>query len=263
MKAFGRVIEFEIGGSVICYPDFYITFSIQFNTDSDGNTGNITLYNLSEASIARMGKGVNFILKAGYKGDVGIILPGVISESKSIWNTIDKVTRLVVNDNSDEWVKTKINRTWKVNSKASEIAKDIIRLLPQRVGEISPANDIKYPKGKTFSCTCKEALEEIAEDTGSKLHISRNVIYLHKPDQSNKRIILLNKDTGLVGSPERVESESDKKMYEVSSLLNYRIESDSLIRLQSKDIDGIYRVVSGNHDGRNFYTNVEVEKYAG
>jgi len=129
------------------------------------------------------------------------------------------------------------------------------------VGEIDLVEDVTYEKGVTFSTTNRKALEEIASDTGSKLHSSRGKIYLRPSKTSNRRAILLNSDTGLISSPEKTDEEDSEK-YTVLSLFNYKIQTDTLIKLESKTVEGNFRVIEGEHicQGDNYQTKMEVER---
>lgn len=259
MEAFGRRVKFQINGKEIKYPELFLEFEINFNTDSDGNVGHIRFFNLSSNTINLLKKDKEFVLKAGYKEDIGLLLPGIISNSNTRWENSEKITEIIIGDNTAAWLNTTVNKTWRAEIKAKNISLDIIDLLPFEKGEINLVNNVEYPKGKTFSITCKKALEEIAKDTKTKLHVSRSKIYLRPPEQGTREVVQLNKDTGLIASPQKINKE-DSEGYKVQSLLNYRIEADSILQIESKTINGLYRVSKGAHrlSGNDFVTECEV-----
>ena len=260
--AFMREVEFIIDDKVLRYPDLDMEFEIGFNDNSEGNTGNAVLYNLSQKTIQKFEKDKPIIFKAGYKGDVGTLLPGVIVSYVTRYSNTDRETKLILGDHTDAWLNATINRTWSPGTTAQNVASDIIDLLPFSFGGFEISNNIKYSKGKTFSTTCKTALEEIATDLGAKLHVSRGRIYFRDPQRGTEQIVLLNSDTGLISSPERATKDG-KTIYDVRSLLNYRIWADSVVRIESKTVNGLYRVLDGQHvlSGADFLTEMEVEKY--
>jgi hypothetical protein len=259
-----RTVKFQTENLEIKMPGIHIEFNIEFSDESDGNVGEVVLYNLKNETIEGLKAETQFILKAGYKEHNGIVLPGIIKKSVTQWDKVDKVTTLIVGDNTEAWLRSTVNKTWKANSKASQIAPELIKNTGLSVGEIDLVEDVTYEKGVTFSTTNRKALEEIAADTGSKLHSSRGKIYLRPSKTSNRRAILLNSDTGLISSPEKTDEEDSEK-YTVLSLFNYKIQTDTLIRLESKTVEGNFRVIEGEHvcQGDNYQTKMEVEMIEG
>ena len=261
-KFFGRRIELIFEEKTIKYPGLEIEFEIDFSDTDEGNAGFIRVYNLAKNTVEKLNKGKYFKLKAGYKDYKGVILPGVIEKARTEWQGVDKVTTLIVGDETEKWLQSTINRTWKSGKKASEIAPDIVEATGLEIGEVDIVNDITYEKGKTFSTTCREALKEIATDTNTKLHVSRGRVFLRPPQKSENQAILLNSKSGLIASPEIGEDEEDEEFYRVKSLLNYKISTDSLLRIESQTVEADFRVREGKHisDGDDFATEVEVEK---
>lgn len=259
MKTFGRKAIFQILGKEITYPELYLEFEVNFDTTSEGNVGYVRFYNLSTMTVKLLQKGTPFILKAGYAEDIGFLLPGVVISSSTYVESTSKLTEVIIGDNTDTWLTSMVNQTWRAGVKASKIAKHIVKNLPLKVGEIVLNNDVTYTKGKTFSTTRKKALEEIAKDTDTKLHVSRGKIYLRPETLGSQEVVILNKDTGLISSPQQINYQNEER-YKVQSLLNYRIESDTILKIESKTIDGLYRVSKGSHrlNGNDFLTELEV-----
>lgn len=263
VRQFGRRIVFQTDKREIKYPELEIEFEIEFSDTSEGNAGHIRFFNLANNTTELLEEGKNFLLKAGYIGDVGTILPGIIEKQTTSWEKVDKITLLIVGDNTQAWMNSTINKTWKAGVKSSQIVPDIINETGLTVGDIEIQDDITYEKGKTFSTTCQKALQEIADDTNSKLHSSRGKIYFRPKNKATQQAIIVNQNTGLLSSPQVNKNEEDDRTYTVSTLLNYRIETDSLLQIESRTISGNYRVIKGKHmaEGDDFSTQVEVEKY--
>jgi len=260
-RLFNRETIFQLENLEIKMPGLIIEFSIKFNTEDEGNVGEITFYNLADKTLNQLEKDKEFKLISGYKEHKGVILPGIIKKTKTQWDEVDKVTTLLVGDNTDKWLTTTINKTWKAGKTAKDIAPQIIKKTGLDIGEININKNVTYSKGKTFSTTCKKALKEIAKDTETKLHSSRGKVYLRPKDISNNKAILLNSNTGLISSPEKIDDSEDGKKYSVQSFLNYKIQSDSLVKIESKTITGNYRVVEGEHSSSegSHVTKMEVK----
>ena len=260
--AFMQRAELIIDGKTIQYPDLDMEFEVNFKDDSEGNTGYCRIYNLANSTVNMFEEDKHVTLKAGYEGDIGTLLPGVIESFHTRYEQVDRETELILGDATDNWLNATVNRTWKEDKTGQEVAEDIIGLTRLDLGEFSPKDDITYEKGKKFATTCKKALEEIATDIDSKLHVRRGRIYFITPEEGVEEVVLLNSDTGLISSPEP-GTKDGKKIWDVQSLLNYRIWADSIVRIESKTITGLYRVIDGQHvlSGNDFLTEMEVEKY--
>lgn len=245
MSTFGRITRVNVGGLRISSPPLTIEFDMPFSDDADGNVGTIKVTNLSEATIAKITRNAPVVLEAGYQNDVGTVAVGTVEEVSTAWEGIDKVTTIVVGDGTSQWLTAWVNQSWRVGVRASEIARDIIGALGLNVGRIQLPNDVTYPSGKVFSTSAKAALEEIAADTGAKLHVTRQAVYLVPPSYSERVGVYLSAETGLLESPQPSTERPDA--YRVRMLLQHRITTDSLIEIESRTATGRFRVVNGRH----------------
>lgn len=261
MKLWLRQIELMAGGKSFNGDDFTIDFKVPFSTSEDPDISEISIMNLSKTTISAIESKAYVILNAGYKGDIGNILTGKIEEISSKWETVDKVTTLKVSDGGFEWRKARIQKTYAPGSTAKYIMKDLSGILGLEVVEISPKNDIVYQLGRTISGSIESALKGLVKDTDSKMYINKSKLYIRDKNKGTQTGFLLNSDTGLVGSPEKQEEEdeSGKKIikYKVECLLNHKITTDNIIKIESRTVNGTYRVERGSHDG-DFITEMIV-----
>ena len=96
---------------------------------------------------------------------------------------------------------------------------------------------------------------------------------MRKVDKPTPLGLLLNKEAGLIDEPEVVEEQAkdekgsklknDKKKvkgYKFRSLLNHKITTDVTVVIESKKVNGTFRVTQGEHitdgDGQ-YYTEFE------
>lgn len=106
----------------------------------------------------------------------------------------------------------------------------------------------------------QSVMRQIVAETGSKFHISHGKILIRPWDAGTQTGFMLNSDTGLIESPQPFEEERDGQIikgYNVRMLLNHRVTVDSILKLESKTANGIFRVKKGVHTG-DFITEVEV-----
>ena len=254
---FKRKIELIIDGRKYTYPDFTIYFRIHFDDDEDANDARIEIYNLSKNSANRIKKGKQIILNAGYKGDIGTIFTGIIDKvSIDRQMDVDKIATIEAVDD-EQWRGLRINKTYKGSKKGSQIIRDVLNKTNFDVGAFSLLNDKTYTN-KTFDTTALDVITRIARDCGAKVHNNKGRIFIRPQGQGDRLAFRLDKNTGLVESPERLDDEETG--WNVTSLLNHRVAPDTILSINSKTANGQYRVRKGKHiaDNNRFYTVMEV-----
>ncbi len=261
MKFWIREVNLKAGDKEFTGDKFEIDFRVPFSTSKDPDISEVKIYNLSQSSIASIGSKAYVILNAGYKGDIGNILSGKIENINTEWQGVDKITILKVSDGGFEWRNSKVQKTYQAGSTAKYIMQDLASMLGLEIAEVNPKKDITYKLGKSISGSVEVALKQLVKDTESKMYIHKGRLYIRDETKGTATGFLLNSDTGLIGSPERIEEENKKGKkvikYKVKSLLNHKISTDSLIKVESKTINGNYRVESGVHTG-DFITEMIV-----
>lgn len=268
MDLFRRKIRLEAGGKLI-EPPLTIYFDSQFDDSEKINTTTVKVYNLSPQTIAGIKQNSAVLLSAGYQDDIGVIFEGIIKNPKTEWQGVDKITEITCVDQHGLYLTKKVNKTFAPSTTSSTILRFLIQDAGLGIGDFSPVQDFVYRNGKTLKGNVSALIKTIVKDTKSKMHINRGKIYIRDPKRGDNTGFVINKDSGLIDHPEKIESEeTDKKTKEttnrvgwkVKMLLNHRITVDSIIVLQSKAINGTFRVVKGRHysEGNSFYTEVEV-----
>ncbi|ACV28880.1 Uncharacterised protein [Anaerococcus prevotii] len=275
-----REITLEAGGKIfetIGDNALDIEFDVPFADKAEPDVATVTIYNLSNDSIAEIKKEGKAILSAGYKEmhNISEILSGEIEEMKTEWRGLDKVTTITISDGAKSWRKKELNKTYANDTKAKAIMKDLIDTLGYTVVELNPKNNINYPLGKTIKGVASKSLIQLAKDTESKMFVNKGRIVIRPEDKGYESGILLNADSGLLDTPtqnknmtgdkiDTPDREKDKKNNEeevpswtVKCLLNPQIETDSIISIESRSINGKFRVKSGKHS-KDFTTELEV-----
>jgi hypothetical protein len=256
---FGRRTQVLIEGKILENPPLTIHFDIPFGDDSKENIGHITIYNLSHATLNLIKKDSSLVLNSGYKESFGGISTFVVKEANTIINGVDRETEITVGEEDGKWTGKLINKTWRANILASQILKDIIASLGLTLGELKLPVDLQYPRGKTFSKAAKLCLAELVNDCRAKMTYTRGTIYIRPPDGGTITGFILNKDTGLIGMPERCIDDKGNITYKVVCLMNYQIEAGSLIKVESTVINGEFRVKKGAYKSDDSDHIIEME----
>lgn len=256
-----------------------IDFDISFNDKEEPDVSEVTIYNLSEDSINEIKKQGYCIVNAGYRemGNKACVVSADIEDVTTDWEGLDKVTKIKVSDGGKEWRQAKLNKTYAEGTKASLIMQDLCGVLGYEVVEIKPKEDITYKLGKTIKGYCSDSLKRLVKDTKSKMYINKKRITIRDEKKGNDIGFLLNSETGLVGNPtlnkddsgdktdlrnsekKKKKNKEEKKTWKVICLLNAKIETDSIIKIESKTCNGQFRVVSGKHT-KDFNTELVVEE---
>ncbi len=254
-----------------------IEFDIPFSNNKEPDIAEIAIYNLSDSSIEQIKKDGYITVNAGYKqlGNIANIFTGKIEEAATEWLYVDKVTKIKATDGGDAWRKVKVNKTYQRNTKASDIMRDLAKAMGYEITKIEPKEDITYKLGKTITSYASTSLYQLAKDTKSKLFINKNRITIADEDKGNSTGVLLNENSGLIGTPTMVkdetgdkngsrdyeankkENDKERKAWRVTSLLNPMFETDTIIKVESRTINGEYRIVRGVHN-RDFNTELVV-----
>lgn len=254
-----------------------IEFEVPFSDKNEPDVSSVYIYNLSDQTINDIRKDGYLYLNAGYKqlGNKANILTGEIESVETAWEGLDKLTTITVSDGAKKWRTAKLNKTYKEGTKASQIMKDLAEAMAYEIVEISPKNDLAYKLGKTIKGPASKSLVQLVKDTESKMFINKNRIIIRDQAKGTSTGFILNADSGLVGSPTlnknetgdktdsvdfektKKKNEEVKKTWTVVSLLNPKLETDGLIQVESKTLNGVFRIVSGKHT-RDFNTELEV-----
>lgn len=240
-------------------------FDIPFEDSDEPPVATITVTNLSANTRANIKKHDTVILNAGYEGDVGCILIGKIVGLKHKQSNVDWTSTLTIQPCADEILGSLINKTYAKNAKASTIVRDLLSIFGVEVAKCELSIDKSYPRGRVCRGNLKQVLTEIVVNECKSRFIIRTTgqIYITKSDDGIDNGMILTSATGLLRSDEEkvtisVETKlnsqktgksRDENTISRSCLLNYRIATAEVVKVQSNDLNGRFIVVKGKHSG--------------
>ncbi|UED81086.1 hypothetical protein FH508_0004130 [Lysinibacillus sp. CD3-6] len=261
-KLFKRYVEVVTGNLKFNNTDLDIEFEVPFDDDLEPNISEITIYNLSESTRNKLKLGESISINAGYVEDKGLILNGRINSVSTTPLGADRATVIKVLDTYPFNVKKTLQRSYKGKIKADAILKDLTKALGLKVAVLKLPTNKVYDKGFSINGEVFKKIQDVANDCGASAYISRQQTYIRPITEGDNHRFILSPDTGLIGSPEYFENERKGvivKGYKAKSLLQHRMNTASIIELQSIVTKSKVRVKKGKHicKGNSFYTEVE------
>lgn len=241
------------------------SFEIPFEDSDEPPVATVKVTNLSPTTRANIKKNDPVVLNAGYRGDVGCLLIGKVVGLKHKQSNTDWTTTITVQPCADEILGSLINKTYAENTKASAIVRDLLNIFGVEVAKCELSIDNSYPRGRVCRGKLKQVLAEIVVSECKSRFIIRATgqIYITKADDGINNGVTLTTATGLLRSDEEkvvipVENgknsttsgeDREEDTISRSCLLNYRIATAEVVRIQSSDLNGKFIVVGGKHTG--------------
>lgn len=272
-----------IGSKKYTLDGLNFSFEIPFEDSDETPVATIKVTNLSPDTRANIKKNDSVILNAGYEGDVGSLLIGKVVGLKHKHNNTDWETTLTVMPCADEILSGQINKTYKRDSKASDIVRDMLNIFGVEVAKCVLTNDTTYPRGRVCRGKLKQVLTDIIVKECKSRFIVRPTgqLYITQSSDSIDNGLVLSPETGLLRADKEIEAipyektsntkktkdkkeEEEVKTISRSCLLNYKVTTAETITFQSSDLNGRYTVVSGKHVGdrnSNWKTEMELVPY--
>ena len=263
---YGHTVIIKTGSVTIKNSDLDLEFEVPFDDDTEANESEIRVYNLTESTIKNIKTNEKLTITAGDGSDTGIICSGYISKRKTVYEGVEKVTTINVIDHKSLKERDIDSITFNKNTKASTILKTLCTKLGFPIAVFKTAKDHTFTKEETVSGGLMDNIQRYAKICGVSAYVHKGKIYVRKLSDGDNTAFTLSSDTGLISCEEFEETETIQKTkniikgYKVKMLLQHRLQTASIITIDSKNAKGKFRVRSGLHyyDGNEFITEAEV-----
>lgn len=241
-------------------------YDIPFDDDIIPNESEITIYNLSDATINNFKKGNELTITAGYNTDVGIILRGKISKVTTKHEDCDKITTVRVLDNFDYKDGTTVEKTYETNTTASYILKDLLGMVGLPIEVFTVKRDHTYTSATTVKGSLTENIKTYSSVCGVSTWVNKRRIFCRPPGEGDNIHFTVCAATGMIGSPEPFEESNTYEEYKdnitgynINMLAQHRMTTAAIVDVDSRDYKGSYRVQSGSHtyDGLSAVTKIK------
>ena len=247
--------------------DLDFTFDIPFDDDLEPNEATITIYNLSDETVAKIKRNDQITVTAGYGDDTGIIFAGRISSALTYWQGNDRITNITALDTHNLEDVELEDISYGAGTKASTVLKDLLAKLNLPVAVIRIRRDYTYEDKVNVTGNLFDNIKKYSEVCGISTYINQGKIYSRYVKDGDNISFTVSVDTGMIDDPQVFEEEQvaeDFKEtivgYEVKMLLQHRMTTAAKFNIKSRNVSGQFRVRSGSHsyDGSSMITTVEV-----
>lgn len=262
---YDQQIIIKTGGVTINGDELDVEFVIPFDDDTEANEAEIVIYNLSDKTIGAIEKGAAITVNAGYGNDTGVIFSGYISKKTTRWEDGDRSTTIYAIDNNGKKETELTELTYSGGAKASAILRKLVGLVGLPVAAFETRRDYTYKDKVKVSGGLMDNIRKYAEVCGVVAYVCKSKIYVCPLTYGTHDTFYLTADTGLL-SVSDFEEEITAEEYtdtitgqNIEMLLQHKVQTGSIISLESKNAKGEYRVSSGSHtyDGSVFKTTVK------
>jgi len=271
-----RILVSKDGMSALDVSQLDIEFSVEKSMGDNGNSGDVTIYNLSTQSIkSQISEGSRVIIEAGYQnGPYGIIFDGDTVDCTHFKDGgVTRVLNLFAKDGDIFLNGTFISESFSAGMTTESLLKSFDGKGGVELGDVSADfKNTQLPRGRVLHGSPKQILNALAKSEGGRAYISDRKIHLIKADDPPKgQIISLTPETGLIGSPKQTEDGN----VEAVCLLNPQINLNKFVHIKSDNIirqvvetqaskataellgSGVYRIIKikykGNTRGNDWY----------
>jgi hypothetical protein len=250
--------------------DLRLSFTVERSLGSDPNTCSITITNLAETTRAAFQtKPLHIRLDVGFDGNTERLFTGDLrwahsKRTRTGWDTIMQIA-----DGDRAYRFARVNRSFKsgVTTKTAleETAKSMGLKFPTTL-EDAKELFTKFQSGLTLSGPSSREMTRLLKPHGMNWSIQNGQLQiLRNRDARQEQAILVNQDTGMIGSPEFGSPPQPGKppVLSVRMLIYPSVVPGSKIRVESDEIKGLFRVDrvthTGDTHGSEWYTTMEAK----
>jgi hypothetical protein len=254
-----------------------IEFSVEKSISSTQNTATIKIWNLKEASRNALGKELDEVtLEAGYQppqgsDNIGVIFQGNIRDVEHSRDGPDIITTFSNGDGDKGVRNATISKSYKKGTPVKEVVDDLNKQLEKegvkRGEQKLPEKVGNFQRPYAVVGSVKREMDTLSRGKGFYWSIQNNTCEIIPGDGFIGGIILLNDESGLVGTPTITDNG-----VKVKALLNPEIRPNRRVKIESQTLEmnsanGEYRVSECTYEGDNrdgdFFVSIVGESIKG
>lgn len=244
--------------------DLHITFDIQKTAKKNPNTNHIKIWNLKKETRAEFEKpDTRCLLYAGYKDEGGPILlfSGGVTYAWSHFEGPDIITEFELGDGTQEMRDTTISVGYAKGIKSTQVINDVSSKMGLPLTIPSNAVERIWQNGLSYFGSATGLLDKTTKATGLEWSVQNgNLQIIEQGMVTTRQGIVLALDSGLIYSPERerksktgtkkkASAKQEFDGWKVKSLLMPMVNPGDRVMLNSRFVQGVFRVQEIKHTG--------------
>jgi hypothetical protein len=248
LQIYDRKIRVVIGqddGTALSIENFFIEIEVKKGISGKPNEGFASIYNLGKSTQAQIKeKGERIRIFGGYGSNIALLNDGDIRRVDR-GGLVDSITTVILGGNLVKLSQAIFDRSYSGQVSVKQIVQDAVPTFgidPVGINQIPEAFLYDY----SFSGKTSDLLDAILNPIDVQWFEDDNFIKFSTKGQAEESVVLLNKDTGLIGSPIVTD-----KGVKFKSALNGRITMNNRVRIESIDVTGVFKVSQVMHKGNN------------
>jgi hypothetical protein len=258
-----------------------ITFDISRSADikhKGQNTASIEIYNLTpEQERLIDSRFLEASFYVGYDNEEGekLLVKGNVTESSTIKRGTDSITQIIIGEGYTALTQARL----KANLSPGQPVEDVIRTISESMPDVARGpiigTNLNSPivHGWRLSGTPKQELDKITSAYGLEYNVTAGVLTVTDVNGPTSKSVVtvpvINQDTGLIEVPFRTTEikklpKGDKRTrygVQFKVLLDAAISPSSVVKLESQNISGYFRVNSirytGDFRGTSWYSECQ------
>lgn len=268
---FGRRVRIEFGrpgelGS--SFENLRVSFKVDKVSGSEPDAAEFQVYNLSATSRAKLEEpGIVVRLLASYgSAEPALLFAGDVEEVTHQWAIPDVATTIKATDGGRALRFGRVAETFRGPVEARRVFERLVERLGVPLVYADPSlPSVEFQSGYVATGPIRRVLDDLAATLAASWSVQDGgVILLARGATSTATGPLLSPETGLVGSPEKVDDGEGK--IKATALLVPRLAPGGRFRLESRSFAGFYRATRVEHVGDSgwdnaFYTTIEATSF--
>lgn len=244
------------------FENLRIKFTVEKTDQSNPNTAKISIFNLNDVSVGLVEDGGFIILKVGYNGIPTIVNGqtqinplreivsiGNIANIQTIKQGVDRITTFETGDGEEALNNSTTDQTFPPGVSSKQVLNALVDSLGLAKGVIKGVTDEIFNNGLSVSGKTKDSIDKIAEKQGLDFSVQDGEVQiLPKKQATDETAIFLSPENGLIGTPTRKSKDGG---IEFIALLNPQIRPGRRVKIESSQVNGIFKVTKATYTGDN------------
>lgn len=249
-------IGFEISG-------LRMSFEIKRDGKPKPDRATITIYNPNLDTISALEEeDISVFLRAGYGDRPPEVFSGsAVDELEVKYDRKDRVVTIKATDGGAEYRGAVLSESWVGPIGSLELIRRIADTLGLGVGYLDEElEDVPYNQGFVHAGAARDALDKVVATSGGEWTIQDGELIVSLIGKATAhQAVLLSRNSGLIGSPEKT-----KRGVKIKSLLNGRLLPGRVVQVKALQYSGWYKIQTSTMRGDSgfsgeFYTEMETK----